>query len=226
MAGSNFKGELFEQFARVGKALSSPNRLEILEFLAQGEKSVESLANACKMSVANTSQHLQQLRYAGLVTSRKDAQKVFYTLSDNKVVDLLGNIREIAERNLAEVDQLVAQFLKTKDDLEPVAANDLLKLVKAGEVTVIDVRPSDEYESGHVPGAINIPLKELEERLEELDLDKEVIAYCRGPYCVMAFDAVFKLRGKSFRARRLENGFPEWKNAGMPVDGKKQNHRH
>jgi rhodanese-related sulfurtransferase/DNA-binding transcriptional ArsR family regulator len=221
MAGSDFKGELFEQFARVGKALSNANRLEILEFLAQGEKSVEGLANVCKLSVANTSQHLQQLRYAGLVTSRKEAQKVFYTLSDSRVIELLGNIREIAEKNLAEVNQLVAQFLKTKDDLEPVAAKDLLKLVKAGEVTVIDVRPPDEYESGHVSGAINIPLKELEERIKELDLDKEVIAYCRGPYCMMAFDAVFRLRGKSFRARRLENGFPEWKNAGMPVEEKR-----
>ena len=220
MAGSSFKGELFEQFARVGKALSNANRLEILEFLAQGEKSVEGLASACKLSVANTSQHLQQLRYAGLVASRKEAQKVFYTLSDNQVVTLLGNIREIAERNLAEVDQLVAQFLKTKDDLEPVAAHDLLKLVKAGEVTVIDVRPPDEYESGHVKGAINIPIKELEERIKELDLDKEVIAYCRGPYCMMAFEAVSKLRGGSFRARRLENGFPEWKNSGMPVERK------
>ena len=220
MAGSNFKGELFEQFARVGKALSNANRLEILEFLAQGEKSVEGLASACKLSVANTSQHLQQLRYAGLVASRKEAQKVFYTLSDDQVVTLLGNIRDIAETNLAEVDQLVAQFLKTKDDLEPVAADDLLKLVKSGEVTVIDVRPPDEYESGHVKGAINIPIKELEARIKELDLDKEVIAYCRGPYCMMAFEAVSKLRGGSFRARRLENGFPEWKNSGMPVERK------
>ncbi|VAX15663.1 Transcriptional regulator, ArsR family [hydrothermal vent metagenome] len=218
MTKINIKQALFEQLARVGKAISSSNRLELLDFLAQGEKSVERLAEVSGLTVPNTSQHLQNLKRSGLVTARRDGQRVLYSLSDGSVVELLGVLRKIAEGNLAEVDQIINLYLKAKDDLEPVPAEELVKRIERGLVTVLDVRPEDEYASGHVPGAINIPLKELEERLEELSAGKEVIAYCRGPYCVLSFDAVARLRELGFKARRLEDGFPEWEHAKLPVE--------
>lgn len=218
MAKSEFKQRIFEQFAKVGKALSSANRLEILEFLAQGEKSVENITALTGLSFANTSQHLQQLRHAGIVVARKDGQRVFYSLADEGVIDLLNTLRAIAEKNLAEVDHLINSYLKVKDGLEPVEAEDLLERVKEGLVIVLDVRPPDEYESGHIPGAINVPMKELEKQIKKLDNKKEIVAYCRGPYCVLSYDAVANLRGKGFKARRLKDGMPEWKRAGLPVE--------
>jgi len=192
--------------------------LELLEFLAQGERSVDALAQVADLSVANTSQHLQHLRQAGLVMSRRDGQRVYYRLAGNEVVVLLNTLRRVAEHNLAEVSQLVHSYLTVKDDLEPVPAEELLQRARQGEVTVLDVRPPEEFAAGHVPGAMNVPLAELEAHLDDFSPQREVVAYCRGPYCVLAFEAVARLRGKGLRARRLRDGFPEWKQAGLPVE--------
>ncbi|MFP5506362.1 MAG: ArsR/SmtB family transcription factor [Gammaproteobacteria bacterium] len=218
MSSGNVKHDLFAQFARIGKALGNANRLEFIEYLAQGERSVESLAQVSGQSIANTSQHLQQLRQVGLVTARKDGQRVFYRLSGDDVVQLLNCLRTVADRHLAEVDQLVTTYLNTKDHLEPVSAVDLLARARAGEVTVLDVRPREEFAAGHLPGAINIPLNELESRLGEFGPDQVVVAYCRGPFCVLSYDAVAQLRRHGIEARRLEDGYPEWKLAGLPVE--------
>ena len=218
MKPNTFKSDLFTQFARVGKALSNANRLELLEFLAQGSRSVESLANVAKLSVANTSQHLQQLRQSGLVTSRKEGLKVYYSLSGDDVIALLDSLRDVAERHLSDVDQLVNTYLTAKDNLEPIPANKLLEMAKQDLITVLDVRPKEEFEAGHVQGAINIPIEELEQHLAEFNPEQEIVAYCRGPHCILAFDAVAQLREKGFQARRLENGYPEWKVAGLPIE--------
>ena len=218
MATINVKKELLEQLAVLGRALGSANRLELLEFLAQGERSVESLAKLTGMTVANTSQHLRQLRQAGLVTTRKQGLFVFNQLADEAVVDLLACMREIAEHNLSKVDLLIRTYLLAKDSLEPISANELLQRVQDNRVPVLDVRPTEEFSSGHLPGAVNIPMHELEQRLAELPNGPEVVAYCRGPYCMLSFEAVAKLRDKGYRARRLEDGYPEWKRAGFPVE--------
>ncbi len=218
MSSNHFKQDLFTQFARVGKAMSNGNRLELLEFIAQGERSVDELAKVSGLSVANTSQHLQQLRQAGLITSTKQGLKVFYRLSGDDVIDLFNSLQNVAERHLADVQQLVNTFLTVKDDLEPIPATELLDRIKDGLVTVLDVRPPEEYQSGHVPGAINVPLSELEAHLSQLDPQQEVVAYCRGPHCVLAFDAVEQLRKKGITAHRMEDGFPEWKSAGLPIE--------
>jgi len=218
MSSTGFKQQLFAQFARVGKALSNGNRLEMLEFLAQRECSVEELARLTGLSVANTSRHLQQLRQVGLVAARKQGLHVFYRLSGEDVVALLGCLRRLAEAHVAEVDKLVNAYLTVKDDLEPIPREELLARAREGLVTVLDVRPPEEFAAGHVPGAVNIPLAELEEHLSELHPDQEVVAYCRGPHCVLAFDAVARLREKGFQARRLEDGYPEWKAEGLPVE--------
>ena len=224
MSSDNFKHDLFTQFARVGKALGNGNRLEILEFLAQGERSVEALANVAGLTVANTSQHLQHLRQAGLATTRKEGLKVYYRLSSDDVLDLIDALRRVAEHHVAEVDRLINSYLTVKDDLEPIPRDELLARARDGHVTVIDVRPPEEYAAGHLPGAVNIPLAELEQRLAELgqDKDQEIVAYCRGPHCVLAFDAVARLREKGLKARRLQDGYPEWKTAGLPVEEQAQ----
>lgn len=214
----SFKQDLFAQFARVGKALANGNRLELLEFIAQGERSVDQLAKVAGLSVANTSQHLQQLRQAGLITCRKEGLRVFYRLDSDDVIALLDQLRTVAENHLAEVDQLVQTYLTTKDNLEPIARQELLDRAHDGLITVLDVRPPEEYAAGHVPGAINIPLKDLEQHLQELSPEQEVVAYCRGPHCILAFDAVARLRAGGLKARRLQDGFPEWKLDGLPVE--------
>ncbi len=218
MSSGDFKHELFEQFARVGKALSSGPRLELLEYLAQGERSVEALAGVAGFTVANTSRHLQQLRQSDLVLPRKQGQQVFYRLAGEDVVTLLNTLREVAERRVAEVDRLVASYLTVKDTLEPVPAEELLDRARRGLVTVLDVRPPEEYAAGHLPGAVNVPLAELERCLGDCDPAKEVVAYCRGPWCVLAYEAVARLREQGLKARRLEGGLPEWRQAGMPVE--------
>ncbi len=218
MSRPSFKKQLFEQFARLGKALASGHRLELLEFLAQGERTVEALAEVTGLSVANTSQHLQQLRQVGLVATRKQGLHVHYRLADADVSELLSVMQKIAEKQFAEVERIVRVYLTTKDGLDPISRADLLKRAAEGDVTVLDVRPPEEYAAGHVPGALNIPVKELIAHLEALPQDQEVVAYCRGPYCVLAFEAVSQLRAHGFRARRLEEGFPEWKTAGLPVE--------
>jgi rhodanese-related sulfurtransferase/DNA-binding transcriptional ArsR family regulator len=218
MSGSHFKHDLFTQFARVGKALGNGNRLELLEYLAQGERSVDELSKVSGLTIANTSQHLQQLRQSGLVSSRKEGLKVFYMLSGDDVVGLLDALRGVAERHVADVERLVNSYLTVKDDLEPLPRHELLERVREGLVTVLDVRPPEEYAAGHVPGAVNVPLNELEQYLKALSPEQEIVAYCRGPHCVLAFDAVSQLREKGLRARRLEDGYPEWKTAGFPVE--------
>jgi len=218
MSKTNVKTELFEQFARIGKALASARRLEMLDFLAQAERSVEELARVTGLSVANTSQHLQQLRQAGLVDARKDGLHVYNRLAGDGIVRLLASLRAVGQERLAEVDKLVKLYLDSKDSLEAVPAKELLLRAKKGLVTVLDVRPPDEYASGHIRGAINVPVAELTKRLNEIPRGLEVVAYCRGPYCLMAFEAVAQLRNRGRKARRLEDGFPEWKSAGLPVE--------
>lgn len=218
MSSDTFKKDLFAQFALVGKSLSNGNRLELLEFLAQGERTVDELAKVSGLSVANTSQHLQGLRRSGLVKSRAEGQKSFYSLSDYSVIALLALLRKIAEANLAEIQVLVANYLTSKDDLEPISRDELLKRAREGAVTVIDVRPEREYELGHLPYAINIPLSELKKELKQLSRKKEIVAYCRGPHCILSFEAVEQLRSNGYKSRRLEDGFPEWKLEGLPIE--------
>jgi rhodanese-related sulfurtransferase/DNA-binding transcriptional ArsR family regulator len=219
MSSKTFKADLLEEFARIGKALSSGKRLQLLEYLAQGERSVDVLAGMTGLSVANTSQHLQQLRQAGLASARKEGLYVYYRLSSDSVVRLLAALRAVGQEQLAEVHKLVGVYFDSKDNLEPVPAQELLKRAKTGMVTVLDVRPREEFAAGHIRGAINVPLPELTKRLAEIPRDKEIVAYCRGPYCLLAFEAVARLRKAGRKARRLEDGFPEWKSAGLPVDG-------
>ena len=214
---SSPKQAVYEQLARIGKALSTPARLEILELLAQAERSVDALARLTGLTVANTSQHLQLLRQVGLVTSRREGQFIFYRLAGDEVVTLIGSLGRVGETYIAEVGKLIQNFFTTQDEIEAVPAKELLKQVRKGLVTVIDLRPVEEYAAGHVPGAINIPLPELQKRLRDLPKGKEIIAYCRGPYCLMSFTAVKMLRGRGHKARRLEAGLPEWRSAGLPV---------
>jgi len=218
MSTPNPKREIFANLARIGTALSSATRLEFLELLAQGERSVEQLATLTGVTVANTSQHLQKLRQAGLVVGRKDGQYVHYRLAGDEIVGLLAALGQVGETYLAEVERIVRLYLAQKDDLEPVPARELLDRARKGLVTVLDVRPPEEFAAGHLPGAVNIPIHELERRLGELPKRKEVVAYCRGPYCLMSYDAVQLLRRKGLRARRLEAGLPEWRLAGRPVE--------
>jgi rhodanese-related sulfurtransferase/biotin operon repressor len=215
---SSPKTAVYEQLARIGKALSAPVRLEILEMLAQSERSVDVLASMTGHSIANTSQHLQQLRQAGLVTSRKQGQFVFYRLAGDEVVNLISTLSKTGETYLAGLHKLVSTFFVSEDGLEAVPAREVLERVRKGLVTVIDVRPPDEYAAGHLPGALSVPLPDLQKRLRDLPKGKEIVAYCRGPYCLMSFAAVKTLRSKGFNARRLEAGMPEWRSAGFPVE--------
>jgi len=212
------KFSLFEQFAIVAKALGHANRLELLEFLAQSERSVEALANVAGLSIANTSRHLQQLRLAGLVVSRKEGLYVFYRVANDDVINLLSSLRRTGERHNGELNRAVFGYFNERDTLEPVSRNELMERSKSGLVTVLDVRPTEEYEFGHIPGAINIPVGDIEKYIKDIPTGQEVIAYCRGPYCVLAFEAVAKLRERGFAARRLEDGYPEWKAAGLSVE--------
>jgi len=218
MSTHALKRELYQSISKVAQALASGNRLQLLEFMAQGERSVDALAAMAGMTVANASQHLQALRRAGLVAARKEGQRVYYRLAGDDVVRLYDVLRTVAESRLAEVKQMVAEFLGDKDALEPIAVDELLSRAKRGLVTVLDVRPPEEFAAGHLPGAVNIPIDKLESGLSKLSKQREVVAYCRGPYCLMSFEAVLKLRKRGWRARRLRDGFPEWKAAGLPVD--------
>ncbi len=212
-----FKDQLYEQFARIGKALASPKRLELLDLLAQGDRAVESLAAEASLSVANCSQHLQVLREARLVESRKEGLYVFYRLADESVSGFWLALRSLAERRLADVERIVRDYFEAPEELEPVGHDELLERVRLGSVTVLDVRPVEEYRAGHIPGAVSVPLEELERRLSDLPRDQEIIAYCRGPYCIFAVHAVELLRERGFTARRFEEGIPEWRLAGLPV---------
>ncbi len=219
MSSVNPKRALFVQFAAVAKALAHEHRLELIEHVGQGERSVERLAELSGLSIANASQHLHQLRRAGLVAARRDGKHVLYRLADDAVVTLLAALRSIAERTVGEVEKVVAGYFRKRDEMEAVSRKDLVRRIKDGSVTLLDVRPRDEFALGHLPGAVNIPLKELEKRLAELPKRREVVAYCRGPYCVLAFEAVAALRQRGFEVRRLQDGLPEWRAAGLPVVG-------
>jgi rhodanese-related sulfurtransferase/DNA-binding transcriptional ArsR family regulator len=212
------KARLYESIGRVALALGSAGRLQILEFVAQGERSVDTLAAMTGLSVANTSKHLQALRQAGLVHARKEGLRVYYTLAGDDVSLLLAALRAVAEHRAADVEKLLRTWLAHRDELEAVPAREVLERLRKGLVTVLDVRPAEEYAAGHVPGAINVPIDKLETYLAKLPKRKEVIAYCRGPYCLMSFDAVEKLRRRGFKAKRMEDGYPEWRAAGLPVD--------
>jgi ArsR family transcriptional regulator len=212
------KQAIYAEFAAVARALGHAHRLELIEHVAQGERTVETLARRTGLSVANTSQHLQQLRRAGLVVSRREGRHVVYRLSDEAVLTLFSSLRAVAERNVAEIDRIVRSYFTDLDDLEPVSREALLARLRDGRVTVLDVRPADEFAMGHLPGALNVPLGTLEQRLQELDPDQEIVAYCRGAYCVLSFEAVAALRGRGFNVRRLEDGYPEWRAAGLPVE--------
>jgi rhodanese-related sulfurtransferase/DNA-binding transcriptional ArsR family regulator len=213
-----FKERLYGQYARIGKALSSPHRLEILELLAQGSRTVESLADEMELSLANTSQHLQALRQAALVTSRKAGLFVHYKLSEDSVYDVCRAVRRVAEHQLADFDRLVRDQFGERSEAEAVAMDELLKRARSQSVVILDTRPAAEYAAGHIAGAISVPVDDLQRRLRELPKDKEYVAYCRGPYCVYADRAVEILRAKGRRARRLLEGLPEWKAAGFPVE--------
>lgn len=217
MSRVNPKRALYEQFALVAKAMGHTHRLELLELVAQGERSVEVLAGCTGLSIANASQHLQHLRRAGLVAARREGKFVLYSLADVSVLEAIAGIRRAAERNVAEVSRIVRSYFLERDSLEPVSRAELVSRLQDGNAVLLDVRPEDEFKLGHVPGALNIQLAQLEDRLSELRTDREIIAYCRGPYCVLSFEVVAALRAKGFTARRLEDGLPEWQAAGLPV---------
>jgi len=217
-ANANPKRELFVQFAAVAKAVGNEHRLELLELVAQGERSVEALAARTGLSIANASQHLQHLRRAGLVTARREGKFVLYQLADEAVLTMLAAMHKVAERNVAQVERILRTYFHERDELEPVSRAELSRRMKQGLVTVLDVRPEDEFALGHLPGARNVPLSKLKRELSKLDRNAEIVAYCRGPYCVLSFEAVAHLRKMGFKARRLQDGLPEWKAAGLPVE--------
>src|SRR5918993_174877 len=214
-----FKDRLFEQFARVGKALASPKRLEIVDLLAQGERTVEEIARETAMSVASASQHLQALKGARMVEARREGLYMHYRLADEDVFRTWQAVRALAESRLSEVDGVVEAYLVDRDALEAVESEDLLERLRDGSVVVLDVRPEEEYRAGHIPGALSVPVDALEDALKTLPGDREVVAYCRGPYCVFSDEAVAFLRARGYRARRLRQGLPDWRAAGMPVEG-------
>lgn len=217
MAHRELKDQLYAQFARIGKALASPQRLELLDLLAQGERPVEQLAQEAALSFANASQHLQVLRQARLVETRKVGLYVYYRLADPAVFALWRALRVVGERQYAEIDRLVQTYLHRPEHLEPISSEELRARLAIGDVLVLDVRPEVEYRQGHILGARSMPLDELEARLAQLPHDREVVAYCRGPYCLFSHEAVQLLAQHGFRARRLEDGFPEWYDAKLPV---------
>ena len=212
-----FKTAIYEQFARIGKAISNPSRLELLDLLCQGPRTVEALAKEAGLGLANTSQHLKALREARLVEAEKSGLFVTYRLADEQVCQFFRTLRSLAETRLAEVGEITRHFLEARLSLQPVDREQLLTRVRDGAVTVLDVRPSEEYRAGHLPGALSVPLKELERRLAEVPLEREIVAYCRGPYCVLAVEAVEMLRAHGFTAFRLEYGVPDWQARGLPV---------
>jgi len=213
-----FKDRIYDQLERVGKALASRRRLELLEILAQGERPVEELAAEAEMPLANASQHLQVLRRARVVETRQQGTQIFYSLADQQVFGLLQTLRQVAEARLAEIQQITRDYFGDRHDLEPIHMGELFERVRRTDIVVLDVRPPEEFESGHIAGARSVPLDELEMRLAELPSDSEIVAYCRGPYCVLAVEAVERLRRHGRSARRLDLGFPDWQAAGFPVE--------
>jgi len=215
--GREAKDRLYEQFARTAKAAASPKRIELMEVLAQGEHTVEALAEATGMGVTNTSAHLQVLRGARLVETRKDGTKVFYRLASDEVAAFVVTLRDLARSRLAEVDQVVRDYFTARDALEPVSRDELIDRTARGDVVILDVRPPEEFVAGHIPGALSVPLDRLDATLVRLPKRAQIVAYCRGPYCVLAPQAVEQLRARGYKARRLAEGMPEWRLAGLPV---------
>ena len=220
MSSPGPKHHVFAALAEIAQALGHAHRLELLEHLGQGERSVEHLAERAGLTLANTSRHLQLLRRAGLVVGRRDAKRVFYRLfEESAVIGLLRALGRVGEASSAEIARVMTIYFRARDELEPVSREELLDRLHCGTVTLLDVRPEDEFAHGHLPGALNVPLAQLARRLSELPPDREVVAYCRGPWCVLSFEAVALLRREGRQVRRLEDGFPEWKAAGLPVEG-------
>ncbi len=220
MSSPGPKQHVFASLAEIAHALGHAHRLELLEHLGQGERSVEHLAERAGLTLANASRHLQLLRRAGLVRGRRDGKRVYYRLAEEAaVVGLLSALGRVGEQTSAEIARVMASYFRARDELEPVSRKELLERLRCGAVTLLDVRPEDEFAHGHLPGALNIPLAQLARRLAELPPDREIVAYCRGPWCVLSFEAVALLRDRRYQARRLEDGFPEWKVAGLPVEG-------
>jgi rhodanese-related sulfurtransferase/DNA-binding transcriptional ArsR family regulator len=213
-----FKGAINEQFARIAKAIANAHRLELIDLLAQGERSVEELAHESDLSIANASQHLGALREAHIVTTRKEGVRVYYRLSDPGVYQLIQIIRELAERQLADVERIVNSYLTERASMEPVTLNELMTRLREPGLVILDVRPTLEYAQGHIAGARSIPIDELESRLNELPREQEIVAYCRGAYCVFADEAVELLTAHGYRARRMQQGFPDWKLANLPTE--------
>lgn len=216
-SGRAVKDDLYEQFARIGKSVANPKRIELLDLLCQGERSVEVLAGAAAMSVTNTSAHLRVLREARLVDTRKEGTRVIYRLADEAVCEFFISLRDLARDRFAEVEQITRDYFEARDEFEPVGRAELLARADAGQVIVLDMRPDEEYEAGHIPGAISVPLKRLKHTLSSLPRDTEIVAYCRGPYCVLAPQALELLHRNGFRARRLDGGLPDWRRDGFPV---------
>jgi rhodanese-related sulfurtransferase/DNA-binding transcriptional ArsR family regulator len=215
--GREAKDRLYEAFAATAKAAASPKRIEVLELLAQGERTVDALARSTGMGVTNTSAHLQLLRQARLVDTRKDGTRVFYRLAGDEVAAFVAVLRDLARSRLAEVDQVVRDYFGARDALEPVTRAELAGRAGRGDVVILDVRPEEEFAAGHIPAAISVPLERLDAALARLPEEAEIVAYCRGPYCVLAVQAVERLRARGFQARRLAGGMPEWRLAGLPV---------
>lgn len=219
MVGRDVKDALYEQFARVGKITGHPKRLELLDLLCQGERSVEELAELTDLKVTTASGQLQRLRQARLVTTRRDGKYVYYGIADDSVCRLLQAVQDVAQSQLSEVSETVRTHFETRDAVEPISCQELRQRIDAGEqLLVVDVRPTSEYEAGHIAGATSIPLEELADRLDDLDDNLEIVAYCRGPYCVLAPQAIEQLHRAGRRARRLDVGFPEWRLAGLPTE--------
>ncbi|RMD99875.1 MAG: ArsR family transcriptional regulator [Calditrichaeota bacterium] len=218
MNGRDFKDMIFEQFAKIANAFASPKRLEIIDILAQGERDVDSLARQASMTVANTSRHLQILRHARLVEVRRDGVRIYYRLADDDVLKCWIELQSLAEKRTAEVREIARIFFEERDAMRPISKEELQQRLQNNEVIVLDVRPEEEFRSGHIPGAVSIPLSQLQKRLEELPRDREVVAYCRGPYCVLSAEAMAILRDAGYHAVRLKEGLPQWRQAGLPVE--------
>jgi ArsR family transcriptional regulator len=212
------KQHVFASLAEIAQALGHAHRLELLEHLGQGERSVQDLAGRAGLTLANASRHLQLLRRAALVEGRREGKRIFYRLAgEDAVVGLLRALSRVGERNSAEIARVMANYFRARDEFEPVSREELLDRLRSGMAMILDVRPEDEFAHGHLPNALNVPLAQLERRLAELPADREIVAYCRGPWCVLSFEAVALLRQRGYRVRRLEDGFPEWKMAGLPI---------
>ena len=218
MSSTGPKQQVFASLAEIAQALGHAHRLELLEHLGQGERSVEDLAARADLTLANASRHLQLLRRAALVEGRREGKRVYYRLTgEDAVIDLLRALSRVGERNSAEIARVMASYFHARDEFDPVSRQELLDRLRCGSATALDVRPEDEFNMGHLPSALSIPLSQLERRLAELPADREIVAYCRGPWCVLSFEAVALLRGRGYRVRRLEDGYPEWKMAGLPT---------